>query len=128
MTRPDIDVALEEAKAAKVGFDWSDTRGVLDKIREEVGELETEIQAGDRDKFEDEFGDLLFALVNLARHAQVESEQAMIRANAKFERRFRKVEELAGGGEAMKSMTLAQMDALWDEVKREERKAKPTGR
>jgi MazG family protein len=110
-----------QAKAAKVGFDWTDVKDVLDKIREEILELEVEIRAGDKVKFEDEFGDLLFALVNLARHAGVEAELAMIRANQKFDRRFRRVETLSGGGEVMKTMTLAQMDLFWDQAKREEK-------
>ena len=110
-----------QAKAAKVNFDWADVRGVLAKVREEVDELEVEQKAGDKARFEDEFGDLLFALVNLARHSGIEAEQAMVRANAKFERRFRKVEERAGGGDAMKAMSLAQLDMSWDDVKREEK-------
>ena len=108
-----------QAKAAKVGFDWPDAQGVLDKIREEVAELEVEMRAGDKDKFEDEFGDLLFALVNLARHAGVDAETAMIRTNTKFERRFRRVEILAGGDAVLKTMTLEQMDLFWDQAKKE---------
>jgi len=109
-----------QVKAAKVGFDWPTADGVLDKVREEITELEVEMKANHTEKFQAELGDLFFALVNLARHAGVEAELAMIGANAKFERRFRRVEELAGGGEAMKNKTLQQLDLFWDEVKREE--------
>ena len=109
-----------QAKAAKVNFDWPDEVGVLDKVREEISELEVELKAGNTKKFQAELGDLFFALVNLARHAGIEAELAMIGANAKFERRFRRVEDLAGGSEAMQGKTLQQLDLFWDEAKREE--------
>ena len=110
-----------QAKAAKVGFDWPDQEGPLQKVHEEIGELEVELRAGRKEGIEDEFGDLVFALVNVARHSGIEAEFATVHANAKFERRFRRVESLAGGAEAMKQMTLTQLDAFWNQAKREER-------
>ncbi len=105
-------------KAATVGFDWNDIRLVLEKIREETGEIEAALDGGERDALEDEIGDLLFAAANLARHAGVDPESAVRRANAKFERRFRFIEgELARQGVALGEASLAQMDALWDEAK-----------
>ncbi len=96
----------------------------LDKVEEEVGELRQELSAAsvDQARMEDEIGDLLFALVNVARLANVEAETALRRASAKFERRFRRVEALlAEQGTTPEKSTLAEMDALWDKAKVEER-------
>ncbi len=113
-----------QAKASKVGFDWNDARLVLDKIREEAGEVAEAIASGERGAIEDEIGDLLFAVVNLARHARVDPEAALRGANDKFARRFGAVEAmLAAEGSAPERSTLAEMDALWDEAKRRERAA-----
>lgn len=109
-----------QKKAAKVGFDWPDAAPVLDKIREEADEIAVEIGKGDAKAIADEVGDLLFSVVNLARKLGVDSESALVAANAKFEQRFSKVEEkLAAEGRQLKECTLAELDAVWDEVKRE---------
>jgi ATP diphosphatase len=111
-----------QKKAAKVGFDWNDSRAVLAKIREEVDEITSELPSGDRAKLTDEVGDLLFAVVNLARHLDVDPEAAARAANAKFERRFGAIERaLAKRGRKPEDSTLAEMDALWNEAKTAER-------
>ncbi len=108
-------------RAAKVGFDWSEPRHVLAKIAEEAEELAAEI-GGSRDRLEEEYGDLLFVLVNLGRHLEVDPEAALRGANAKFERRFRAIEAaLAGQGRRPEEATLAEMDALWDAAKAAEK-------
>ncbi len=105
-------------RAATVGFDWTDPGDVLAKLNEEAAELAAEIDAGDNERMEEEYGDLLFVLANLARHLEVDPEAAIRRANAKFERRFREIESvLAAGGRTPEDATLAEMDALWDRVK-----------
>lgn len=108
-------------RAAKVGFDWTDPQDVLAKLNEETAELVAEI-GGDEDKIEEEYGDLLFVFANLARHLKVDPEKALRRANAKFDRRFRGVEQaLEADGRRPEEATLAEMDALWDAEKRKER-------
>lgn len=103
-----------QAKAAKVGFDWPDTRHVYDKISEEIGEL----RDAPPDKRAEELGDLLFVVANLARHYGVDPEDALRGANAKFERRFGYIEDrLAAAGSSPEASGLAGMDALWDEAK-----------
>ncbi|HTO79660.1 MAG TPA: MazG family protein, partial [Methylocystis sp.] len=117
-------VKLQE-KAGRVGFDWADARLVLEKIREETAEVEAELAAPGAEaspELEDEIGDLLFAMANLARHAKVDPEQALRGANAKFERRFRHIERrLTEAGRALEEATLAEMEALWVEAKQLER-------
>ncbi|MEM6421429.1 MAG: nucleoside triphosphate pyrophosphohydrolase [Pseudomonadota bacterium] len=109
-------------KAATVGFDWTDPRDVLAKLTEEAAELVAEIDAAEPAKIEEEYGDLLFVLANLARHLTVDPEAALRGANAKFERRFRGVEAaLKAEGRDPQDATLAEMDALWDRMKRAER-------
>jgi ATP diphosphatase len=111
-----------QQKAGKVGFDWADARLVLEKIREEAAEVEAELAppgAEATPALEEEIGDLLFAMANLARHAKVDPEQALRGANAKFERRFRHIERrLSEAGRAPKEATLDEMEALWVEAKR----------
>jgi MazG family protein len=108
-----------QKKAAKVGFDWDSAAPVLAKVREEVAELEQAIAAGDRAEVEAELGDLLFSVVNLARHVKVEAEVALRGATEKFARRFRAIEALASErGLKLEEMSLSEMDVLWDEVKR----------
>ncbi len=104
-----------QKRAARVGFDWTSPRDVLDKIAEETEELVDSIDAGDRDGIEDEFGDLLFVMANLSRHLGIDPEAALRRANEKFRRRFRHIEESLGArlGEA----PLGEMEALWVEAK-----------
>jgi ATP diphosphatase len=111
-----------QAKAGKVGFDWNDPRAVLAKIREEADEIEAELVAGKRAAAAAEVGDLLFAVVNLARHLDAEPE-AMLRAtNEKFQRRFAAIERaLAERGKTPQEATLKEMDALWDAAKAAER-------
>lgn len=107
-----------QRRAARVGFDWPDTRGVLDKIEEEIAELREALAKGDLDNAREEIGDLLFAQVNLARHLEIDPEQAVRHTNAKFERRFRHVEScVADSGQAWEQLNLDQLDHWWDEAK-----------
>jgi MazG family protein len=107
-----------QERAAGVGFDWPDAAGPMAKVKEEVGEVEEETRAGRRDKVEEEIGDLLFAVVNLARKLSVEPIRALERANEKFTRRFERVEALAEErGIQIGRASLAELDALWEEVK-----------
>jgi len=109
-------------RAATVGFDWTDPRDVLAKLEEEAAELTAEIDAGNAGRMEEEYGDLLFVLANLARHLDVDPEAALRRANAKFERRFRGIETLLNAdGKSPKQATLAEMDVLWDQMKAAEK-------
>jgi ATP diphosphatase len=109
-------------KAGKVGFDWNDPLAVLAKIREEADEIEAELSAGQRAAAAAEVGDLLFAVVNLARHLDVDPEATLRATNAKFERRFAAIERaLAERGKSPQAATLAEMDALWNEAKAAER-------
>ena len=111
-----------QAKAGKVGFDWNDPMAVLSKIREECDEIEAEIAAGDRHRATAEVGDLLFAVVNLARHLESDPEATLRAANQKFARRFRSIEQaLAALGKRPQDSTLAEMDALWDAAKAAEK-------
>ncbi|MBP5790719.1 MAG: nucleoside triphosphate pyrophosphohydrolase [Kiritimatiellae bacterium] len=110
-----------QEKAARVGFDWPDANGPKEKIAEEMAELEKEISSGDKDRQKRELGDLIFAVANLARHLGVDSESALELTTSKFSRRFRAVEAGAkAAGRNLKEMTLAEMDALWDEAKSDE--------
>jgi len=113
-------------RAARVGFDWPSTDEVFDKLFEEVEELRVEIAAGDLDKAREEMGDLLFVVANLARKLEVEPEDALRGANAKFVRRFGFIEaELARGGRTPDQSDLAEMDGLWDAAKVAEKAAGP---
>jgi len=105
-------------KAGKVGFDWNDPRAVLDKIREEADEIEAALDTNDRDTIGREVGDLLFAVVNLARHVKADPEAVLRGTNSKFERRFASIERaLEAQGKSPREATLAEMDALWDAAK-----------
>ena len=111
-----------QQKAGKVGFDWNDPKAVLAKIREEADEVEEEIEAERLDDAAGEVGDLLFAVVNLARHLGVDPEAALRTTNAKFERRFGAVESaLRQRGTTPAESSLAEMDALWNEAKAKEK-------
>ncbi|MET0379759.1 MAG: nucleoside triphosphate pyrophosphohydrolase [Spongiibacteraceae bacterium] len=111
-----------QKRAARVGFDWENWQQVLEKIREEQDEVVEAITSGDRAAIQEEIGDLLFACVNLARFVDVDSETALRAANRKFEQRFRFIEaQLAARGQRPEEVSLAIMDALWDEAKRNER-------
>jgi MazG family protein len=106
-------------KAAGVGFDWPDVDGALDKVREEWGELEQAIRSGDRDRIEDELGDLLFVLTRVGQKLGVEAEGALRRTNQKFERRFALVMKLChDAGLEPAAAGLEQLDAFWNEAKR----------
>ena len=110
-----------QARAARVGFDWPSHEGVREKIREELLEVEEAIIRGDAAHIAEEIGDLLFAVVNLARFMGVDAETALRDANQKFSRRFRAVEEgIRAGGRAMKDATLEEMEALWVAAKQKE--------
>ncbi len=111
-----------QAKAGTVGFDWNDPKAVLDKIAEEAAEISSAIDSGSHDAAAEEIGDLMFAVVNLARHLKVNPETALRAANAKFERRFASIEQaLAAKGKTPLEATLAEMDALWNEAKAAEK-------
>lgn len=110
-------------RAARVGFDWPDNKPVLDKIKEELHELEVEISSASQDKVVEEFGDFLFVVANLARHLKLDPEEALRAANRKFERRFTKMEAiLKAQNKQLQDCDLATMDAAWDEAKRQERR------
>ena len=107
-----------QQKAGKVGFDWNDPKAVLAKIREEADEIEADLAAGRNTAAAAEVGDLLFAVVNLARHLDGDPEAVLRATNQKFERRFAAIERaLAARGKSPAEATLAEMDALWDEAK-----------
>ena len=120
--QPALTRAMElQRKASTVGFDWNDPRAVLHKIREEADEIEAALDRGDADELAAETGDLLFALVNLARHVGADPESALRGTNAKFERRFAYIDRaLAAKGRSLEGASLAEMDALWNEAKAEE--------
>lgn len=108
-----------QRKAGKVGFDWNDPRAVIAKLREEIDEIEAELDSGTPAAKEDELGDLLFCVVNLARHLDLDSEMALKKANAKFERRFAHIEDRLGEqGIAFSAASLEQMETLWVEAKK----------
>ena len=112
-----------QAKASKVGFDWNDPRAVLRKIREEADEIEAELDRAERDDAATaaEVGDLLFAVVNLARHLRADPEAVLRQTNRKFERRFAAIERaLATQGKTPAEATLAEMDGLWNAAKARE--------
>ncbi|WP_420136001.1 nucleoside triphosphate pyrophosphohydrolase [Shewanella putrefaciens] len=109
-----------QQRVARVGFDWAELEPVVAKIHEEIDEVLHEVNQDEQDqaKVQSEMGDLLFAVVNLARHLKVDPEQALRQANLKFERRFRGVEQLAAeNGKGLEAHTLAELDAYWDSVK-----------
>nr|WP_299241892.1 nucleoside triphosphate pyrophosphohydrolase [uncultured Halomonas sp.] len=109
-------------RASRVGFDWPDTRGVIAKIREELDEVEEALEVGDEDHVREEVGDLLFAVVNLARQRKIDPEQALRATNGKFERRFGYVEQaLARSKRTLDEADLAEMDRHWNDAKDRER-------
>jgi len=110
-----------QRRAARVGFDWEDSAGPRAKVREELQELDQALAQGDREAARRELGDLLFAVVNLARKEGIDAEGALRSAVRRFERRFRRMEALAAGqGRSLEDMDLAEMDELWEEAKAEE--------
>jgi ATP diphosphatase len=111
-----------QRRASSVGFDWNDPRAVLHKIREEADEIEAALDQGDKGELASETGDLLFALVNLARHVGADPDLALRGTNAKFERRFAYIERaLAAQDRTLDQASLAEMDALWNEAKDKEK-------
>lgn len=107
-----------QKKAARVGFDWPDTEGPIQKIREEIEEFSREVEENDREGMIDEFGDILFSLVNLSRKMDFDAEDSLRMATSKFERRFREVEEsVRSAGGNIHDYTLEELDALWDKAK-----------
>ena len=122
---PALTRAMElQRKAATVGFDWNDPRAVLKKIREEADEIEAALDRNDQQELAEETGDLLFALVNLARHIDADPESALRATNAKFERRFAYIERaLEAQGRTLEQASLEEMDGLWNAAKAEEKPA-----
>ena len=111
-------------RAARVGFDWAEAEPIFDKLEEETQEVRDAIQSGIRDDIEDELGDLLFVAANLSRRLDVDPEQALRRANAKFERRFRAMEaEATADGVNFADLTLDEQESYWQRVKRGEKTA-----
>lgn len=109
-------------KARNVGFDWEDRTQVWDKVKEEIGEFEAEAAAGNREASEQEFGDVMFSLVNAARLYKINPDNALEKTNQKFIRRFNYLEEhTLKQGKQLADMTLEEMDAIWEEAKRKER-------
>jgi ATP diphosphatase len=110
------------SRASRVGFDWPDRKGVREKIREELSELEEAIGARDGDHIDEEFGDLLFAVVNMARHLGVDPEKSLTAANYKFENRFRDMEAaVTASGRKLPNLSLASLDKEWRAAKRRTR-------
>jgi len=107
-------------KAAGVGFDWQHAADVMDKVKEEIGEIETEIQNGDKEQLENEIGDVLFAISSLARKFDINPEQALNKTLQKFQRRFNHIEnKVAESGKGFTHFTLDQLEAWWQEAKEE---------
>lgn len=111
-----------QARASTVGFDWNNARLVLDKIREETEEIDEALAGGDKAAIQEEIGDLLFVIANLARHVDADPEACLNAANAKFERRFKGIETaLEAEGRTAKEASLDEMEALWQAVKKAEK-------
>ncbi|HAU28730.1 MAG TPA: nucleoside triphosphate pyrophosphohydrolase [Rhodospirillaceae bacterium] len=110
-----------QARAARIGFDWPSALPIFDKVQEELAELRAEVEKGaPHARLEDELGDVLFVLSNLSRHLQVDTDSALRSTSAKFERRFRFVEKKAlEAGKSLETMPMTEMDALWDEAKKQ---------
>lgn len=109
-----------QEKAKQVGFEWDNREQVWDKVEEETAELKTAMSGGDQEQIEEEFGDLLFSLVNYARFLQVDAENALERTNKKFIHRFTQMEKAAlNQGRDLATMSLQEMDAIWDSIKKQ---------
>jgi XTP/dITP diphosphohydrolase len=106
-------------KVAGVGFDWEEPEQVFEKLKEELEELQYEVKHGDQEKMEQEFGDVLFSMINYARFLKVDPENALERTNKKFMKRFQYLESKAAeSGRSLSDMTLAEMDVFWEEAKK----------
>lgn len=113
-----------QKRAARTGFDWTDPKDIFDKLEEEMDEVRGAIDENDPSHIEEEIGDFIFVAVNLARRLSIDPEVALRKANSKFERRFRSMENRAEGGEAgFASLSLDQQEQLWQAVKKDERQA-----
>lgn len=121
---PSLRYAVKLQKtAASVGFDWPNIDGVIAKIHEELDEVAAELDDADPKKLQEEIGDLLFAITNLARHLDVDPEQAIQQCNQKFLRRFQHIEtQILKQGKSLQTASLEELDALWDEAKLSDKK------
>lgn len=109
-----------QSRVSKVGFDWDNAQGVIEKIKEELKEVEEAVETKEKDRIEEEIGDLLFSIVNLARFLRIDPETALRKTNRKFEKRFKSMEKLVRKkGKSLKDMSLQEMDNLWDEIKKD---------
>ena len=112
-------IRLQE-KSKQVGFEWNNAGEVWEKVEEEKKELEEAVVSGNREQIEEEFGDLMFSLINYARFLQIDAETAIERTNRKFISRFTKMEETVGlSGKQMTDLSLAEMDAIWNSIKKQ---------
>ncbi len=108
-----------QKRAARTGFDWDDTRGIFEKIREELSEVEEAIGSGQKSNVEEEIGDLYFSVINLSRFLNIDGEAALTRTNVKFIDRYKAMEELARrDGHSLDAMTLEEMDRYWEQAKK----------
>ena len=115
---PLLEAVKLQQKASKVGFDWNNPKAVIAKIKEELDEVEAELDNGGAERIQDELGDVLFALVNIGRHLNIDPESAVRGTNQKFRKRFRYIEENIGkANETMETASLDQLEALWVEAK-----------
>ena len=109
-----------QEKAKQVGFEWDNREQVWEKVEEEISEMKEAIAAGDQEKIEDEFGDVLFSLVNYARFLRIDAENALERTNKKFIDRFTSMEKQAlAEGKPLSEMSLGEMDAIWNSIKKQ---------
>ncbi|MES9926623.1 MAG: MazG nucleotide pyrophosphohydrolase domain-containing protein, partial [Candidatus Thiodiazotropha sp. 6PDIVS] len=110
-----------QKRAARVGFDWPDAQSAFNKVREELDEVRSEMEGADKDRLQDELGDLLFSIVNVVRLLDLDAEQTMSRANEKFEKRFRNMERRLNeeGITNIQELSLEKLDNAWERVKRE---------
>lgn len=110
-----------QEKVRGIGFDWEETQQVWDKVEEEINELKEEIKVGDQKKTEEEFGDLLFSVINLSRFLKVDADSALERTNKKFIKRFQYLEkEAENQGKKLSDMSLAEMDIIWEDAKKKD--------
>jgi XTP/dITP diphosphohydrolase len=108
-----------QEKAKQVGFEWDNKEDVWKKVEEDVSELKEAIQLNEKEKIEEEFGDVLFSLINYARFLQVDAEGVLEKTNKKFIRRFQQMESIAAAnGRSLSDMSLEEMDTVWNDVKR----------
>ncbi len=115
-----VKAARLQEKSAQVGFEWDETAQVWEKVKEELDELQEAVASGDKEKIEEEFGDVSFSLINYARFLQIDAENSLEKTNRKFIHRFTRMEDAAREqGRSLADMTLAEMDALWNAIKAE---------